>query len=595
VRKARRAAALTRAVLGAVGVGISLSEGVRLSHPQLAAAGFGVVILTALIHSQTPRPALLRLEEACAGAASLLIVGLQGQEVTAISVLWVGALAAGVVARGGRLHWAGRVIVGIALLLPIVRAQRLSADYAGLCLAAVGVMYVSGRLAKELNYLLQRALYDADHDDLTGLLSRAAFRQRLQRMAQAAEQRPFSLLLLDIDNFEAVNKTAGHAAGDALLVSVGELLRANSGSEAETELAGRLGGDEFALIVEGDGEPVAERIVAELPDGGELSARISGSIGIAQAPRDGSDAESLLRAADIALRVAKRGTGANRVTLYAGSSLSGYGMQNARAELARIIGGEGLAMAVQPIVDLRTGTIHAYEALARFGVNGSGSPLHWFSLADELGEREALERACMRAALELLDRRPQVAGLAVNVSAPVLLDRRTLQMLAAMPDLSGLIIEVTEEALVHSDAALSAAVKPLREKGARLAVDDMGAGYSGLRQVTTVHPSYLKLDRALVTGIEADPERAALVEALVTYARRVESLLVAEGIETEEELRALVALGVPLGQGYYFAKPAAPWPEVPTQALEALGDGSAVASAANGRAAEPGRSSLRAA
>jgi len=467
VREARRAAALTRAVLGAAGLAFALAQIEAVPHPLLAAAGFAVVIATAFIHAQAPRPLLLQLEEGFAGMASLMIVGAQGQRVTALSVLWLGGLAAGIVARGGRLHWLGRVVVIASLLIPIAAEGRLVNAYLGLYLAAVGTMYVAGKLTRELNYLLARARYDADHDDLTGLLSRAAFRRRLQQLAATATaERPVALLLLDVNDFEVVNKTAGHAAGDALLVSVAELLRREGvGGGIEGEAAGRLGGDEFALLVRERPEETAQRVLDGLPAASEGSRGITGSLGIAVAPRDGSDAESLLRAADIALRVSKRSGAGNRLTVYAGSSLSGKGMHNARAELARIIGGEGLSMAVQPIVDLRSGVIHAYEALARFGASGQGSPLHWFSLADELGEREALERACVREALRLLERRPQLARLSVNVSAPVLLDQRTLQMLASAGDLSGLIIEVTEEALVHSDSALSAAVKPLRERG----------------------------------------------------------------------------------------------------------------------------------
>ncbi len=219
-------------------------------------------------------------------------------------------------------------------------------------------------------------------------------------------------------------------------------------------------------------------------------------------------------------------------------------------------------MAVQPIVDLRTGSIHAYEALARLGAAGAGSPLQWFSLADEFGERDALERACLRSALELFAARPAGMRISVNLSAPVLLDRRTLRILDRPADLSGLIIEVTEEALVQSDAQLRAAMDPLRARGARLAVDDVGAGYSGLRQLTTVHPSYLKLDRSLVSGIDEDSERAALVSALVGYAERVGSLLVAEGIETYSELQTLLELGAPLAQGFYLGRPAPPWPTI---------------------------------
>jgi EAL domain-containing protein (putative c-di-GMP-specific phosphodiesterase class I) len=188
--------------------------------------------------------------------------------------------------------------------------------------------------------------------------------------------------------------------------------------------------------------------------------------------------------------------------------------------------------------------------------------LHWLAVAEEFGERDLLERACLRAALELFSSRPPGVLLSVNLSAPVLLDRRTLELLEQPVDLSGLIVEVTEEALVQSESQLQQTMDPLLARGAKLAVDDMGAGYSGLRQITTVHPSYLKLDRSLITGIDDDSDRQALVGALVGYATHVGSLLVAEGIETPSELSTLIDLGVPLVQGFYLGRPAAPWPRV---------------------------------
>jgi diguanylate cyclase (GGDEF)-like protein len=377
--------------------------------------------------------------------------------------------------------------------------------------------------------------------------------------------------MFDLDGFGAINKTAGQASGDALLARFGELLLAQSTGGA---VGGRLGGDEFAILLPGaHALALADRLLQSLPQGEEDGRRIATSVGIAQAPRDGSDAEALLRAADIALRVAKKAVGDGQISVYSGGSLSGDGRRSARGALRRVIDGDGLSMVVQPIVDVRSGSIHAYEALARFGPNGGGSPLQWFSLADELGEREALERACLREALELFCRRPRGTRLSVNLSAPVLIDRSTLRMLDRIRDLSDLIIEVTEEALAHNDELLNTALAPLRERGAQMAVDDMGAGYSGLGQIMAVHPSYLKLDRSLISGIDVDQERAALVGALADYATRVGSLLVAEGMETAEELQALIELGVPLAQGFYLARPAAPWPLVQPGLISAAGPG----------------------
>jgi len=299
-----------------------------------------------------------------------------------------------------------------------------------------------------------------------------------------------------------------------------------------------------------------------------------------QARRQAESAETLLLAGDIAARMTDR---SERVSGEAGQPssqadelLSADELASARDALSRLIEGEGLSMVVQPIVDVRTGSVHAYEALARFGIQRSdSSPLHWFSLAEQLGQRAALERSCLAAALDLFARRPPDTCLSVNLSAPVLLDPRTLTMLAEVGDrgpdsLSGLIIEVTEETLVNSDMQLRMAIEPLRARGARLAVDDMGAGYSGLRQITTVLPSYLKLDRSLVSGIDCDEERAALVGALAGYSRQVNCLLVAEGMETAAELQKVCELGVPLAQGFYLSRPGAPWPDVSAEGANTL-------------------------
>jgi diguanylate cyclase (GGDEF)-like protein len=565
VRRARRTAAWTRLAIGAVGIGVILAMPGLLPHPAFGLAGFATIVVTAAVPLWAP-VSWLEFEESLAAVAAILIVGLGNQQVTVLSILWLAAVATGVLARGGRVHSIGRAVVLGALVLPVIREGRLSAEHAGLIVATLGLLLTIGRLTVELNNLLRQARWDADHDGLTGLLSRTAFRAALEQAgAHSTPEAPVSLLMLDLDGFGAVNKTSGHARGDALLASFGEMLLAAAGTDG---VAGRLGGDEFVLLLaSGDARERAEGLLARLPQADDDVRRISASVGVAQAPRDGSDAEALLRASDIALRVAKKSPGGGAISAYSGGSLSGDGRQSARGALRRVIEGDGLSMVVQPIVDVRSGSIHAYEALARFGADGSGSPLQWFSLADELGEREALERACLREALALFCRRPRGIAVSVNLSAPVLLDRRTLRMLDQPRDLSGLIVEITEEALVEGGSQLNAAMAPLRARGARMAVDDMGAGYSGLGQIMAVHPSYLKLDRSLVAGIDVDGDRAALVAALVHYAERVGMLLVAEGMESEAELRTLIDLGVPLAQGFYLGRPARPWPGVPPNAL----------------------------
>jgi diguanylate cyclase (GGDEF)-like protein len=589
--RARRTAAAARAAIGFGGVLFAMAPHHHTLHDYLALVGFSVIFATGLVQLLAPRVDWLKLEESLAPVSAVLIVGFGTERVSAVSVLWLGAVASGVLARGGRQYWIGRALLLISLALPIARSLQLSLAYACLVVTAIALLLTCGRVTRELREMLDRARYDADHDELTGALSRAAFRARLDRVAAdlasletsiappSAAPDQTALLLLDVDNFGAVNKAHGHAAGDGVLRGIVDQMRAAVGAEGTV---GRLGGDEFAAIVTApDPEALARRLLADVvsasvtaPAGDRAAPAgdratpdrpagpmVQASVGMAFIPHDGDDAESLLRAVDVALRVAKR-SGNHQLSVYAGESISDRGPGGAREALERLIGGEGLAMAVQPIVAVSRGTAHAYEALARFQTGGSPNPLHWFALADEFGVRDRLELACLRTALSLLGARPPGTSLSVNLSGPLLLDPRAIGLLESTPGLDGLILELTENSLLEDTPGMHAQISRLLALGVRFAVDDMGAGYSGLRQITTVRPSYLKLDRSLISGIDGDSDRGALVSAMLGYARQTGGHLVAEGVETAAELETLVALGVELVQGFYLGRPGPPWPAV---------------------------------
>lgn len=556
VVRARRTAAASRGLVAVLGMAVAASEA-RVPTRWFELAGFTCVLLTAVVQFWLIQSPWLKLEEAFALPA-ILIVGLGDQHVTVADLLWLAAVVCGVLARGGRVHWLGRTVVLVALAIPVIRYQRLELDYAALCAGALSMLVTCGRVTEELRKLLGEARYAADHDSLTGALARAAFRQRLDDRAGRAEDEEMgrALLLIDLDGFGQINKARGHTAGDGVLADAADRIREIAGPDA---LIGRLGGDEFGVISDcDDDERLACELVASLH---ECNPAVTASVGIARAPQDGRDAEALLRAADIALRVAKR-SGRGQVSAYAGDSLSDAGPSGAQATLTRLIAGEDLAIVVQPIVEADSGHTHAFEALARFRAGATSSPLHWFALADEFGLRAELELACLRASLELLDSLPDEARLTVNLSGSLLHDPRVAQTLWGTPTLSRLVVELTENTLVEETSAFAAVFAELRARGARLAVDDMGAGYAGLRQITAVRADYLKLDRSLVTGIETSRERQALVAALLSYCERTGAALVAEGVETEAELEAVQALGVPLVQGYLFGRPADPWPLV---------------------------------
>ena len=236
-----------------------------------------------------------------------------------------------------------------------------------------------------------------------------------------------------------------------------------------------------------------------------------------------------------------------------------------RSELLRglqdVMTGDGRHPVLQPIVDLTTGRAVAAEGLTRFTgqspaqMSGSSrSAAHWFDDAARLGLREDLELVTARAVLDLLDDVPPHVALTVNLGPETLLTPRLGELLHGRP-LPRIVLEITEHAPVTDYDALSTVLRPYRDRGLRLAVDDAGAGYSSLRHVLAVQPDLIKIDMALTRGADSDLVRRTLLSALAGFAQRTGCRLVAEGVETPGELRAVAACGIDLVQGYVLARP----------------------------------------
>lgn len=427
------------------------------------------------------------------------------------------------------------------------------------------------RMAAIVGEQQARLEVQATRDSLTGLLNHACFHEVLEQETARATRKgtPLAILVIDVDYFKEINDQHGHPAGDGVLRAIGACLQ---DTVRAADVAARLGGDEFALLLpEADADrafAVAERVRAAL---GEIpitsTTCVSTSVGIACYPSDTGDATQLVELADRALYDVKR-AGRGGARRYGRDGAAGAAEE--RAEVLALLGRpEALGVAFQPIVSLADGVIRGYEALARFPQTPGRGPDVWFSQAHRCGLGVELEICALMAALSC-DGLPDSAFLALNLSPTAIMDERTQ---AALPeDLTNVVVEVTEQELVTDVDALLAGLAALRRRGARIALDDTGAGYAGLQRIMCIEPDVIKLDRYLVRGVHEDAQRSALIESLAGFAERTGGVICAEGIENVEELLALARLGIGLGQGYLLARPGTPWPQIPDVVVTALGE-----------------------
>lgn len=224
-----------------------------------------------------------------------------------------------------------------------------------------------------------------------------------------------------------------------------------------------------------------------------------------------------------------------------------------REAIERFVAGEGLAIAYQPIMDLRTRELVGYEALARFRSLPTRPPDQWFAEAVELELGIQLELTAIQHAMRGLDRIPSHAYLSVNASHRAASTPRLLEILG--PRAHRLVIEITEHEPIADYPRLGASLAALRARGARVAIDDAGAGFASLRHTLQLAPDHVKLDISLTRSIDIDRARRAMASALISFADEMGMVIVAEGIETQRELDTLLELGVRFGQGYYLAEP----------------------------------------
>jgi diguanylate cyclase (GGDEF)-like protein len=430
----------------------------------------------------------------------------------------------------------------------------------------------------------ERLAHTAFHDPLTDLPNRALFLNRLAHCTARARRNPqyrFAVAFIDIDDFKTVNDSLGHHAGDLLLKEVGRRLAA---SARPGDTVARIGGDEFTLLFEpvsrvADAEAALRRIRTAVHGDVEIFGqriRISTSVGIAVANGEQHETLDLLRDADTAMYFAKRlGPGRQQVFDEAMRATVVRRVQ-VEAELRNALGGEGgqLIVHYQPVIDLAHGTLQGFEALVRLrGASGRIiSPSEFIPLAESQGLVDPIFDVVLDDACTMVSRwsshHPDLY-VSVNVSARAvhgaLVDRVSEALVRHSLAPRHLKLELTESVLVGSTVVVTEALAGLRHLGVGLFIDDFGTGYSSLSYLHQFPADCIKLDRTFVMALDGH-RTPDIVETIVSLSRRIGASVIAEGIETETQLRALKALGCATGQGFLFA-PAVP-AETATQLVE---------------------------
>jgi diguanylate cyclase (GGDEF)-like protein len=405
----------------------------------------------------------------------------------------------------------------------------------------------------------------AHRDPLTGLANHRRFQEIVGKELALSrhEDRPLAVVLLDLDDFNRINEAHGHPFGDEVLGAVADSLRS---AMRGLGIVGRVGGDEFGIVLPDADRSRAFALAEAARIAVENTPPVRGglrcSAGIAGYPADAKGPGALLQLADGALRWAKQ-SGRGRSRRYDPEHVFVVTDEQREDFAALINRPDAVRPVFQPVVSLASGECVGFEALARFDRNPGLPPSWWFSQAHRFALGGALEAEAVRAALAA-GPHPNGHFLAVNLSPSALATPEVREVLP--PDLSGLVIEITEEERVLDVHALQAHLDPLRARGARIAVDDAGEGYAGLQQVMRMRADIIKLDRALVADVHSDPAKIALIGSLVHFARSTGASICAEGVETLDELRVLIHLGVAYAQGWALARPGEPWPRVNAEA-----------------------------
>ena len=417
----------------------------------------------------------------------------------------------------------------------------------------------------------QRIEHERDYDTLTGLYRRRAFDRACDALFQQPEKLGCAaLLMMDLDNLKQINDTYGHDWGDQYIRQTGQCFAANTPANT---ICSRLSGDEFLIFFYGYQDQkqlraqlellsaALQRSVSILPNGRQLHISISG--GIAWYPTDGHDLLTLKKYADFAMYQVKHSHKGRMCDFDIGSYHQEAYAAQTQQDFERLLQEELVSYHFQPIYSARSGRVAAYEALMRVDLPTLHSPAQVMQLAHETGRLYEIERITVFHSSEIFQRL-QAQGLLqsdallfINSIANVSLTVEDVEEYAQRyPELlKRLVVEITEQE--DLDRACLERKRNVPGFSGSFALDDYGSGYSNELNLLELSPRYIKIDISIVRGIDTDRDKQQIVSNIVAYAHARSMQLIAEGIETEAQLRTVIGLGVDLLQGYYLSRPAA--------------------------------------
>ena len=416
----------------------------------------------------------------------------------------------------------------------------------------------------------------ATHDALTGLPNRLMFSQLLNHAIHGAQryQRQLAVFFIDLDRFKIVNDTMGHDAGDQLLQEIAVRLKQTLRA---VDVVARLGGDEFVILIEefsdlSQVETVAGKILSVVIKPVNImneECRVTASIGISVFPKDAKEEQALMKNADIAMYQAKE-EGKNNYQFYSEDIQSkSLERQSIETNLRFALERNELSLHYQAQVDFKTNVIKGVEALLRWQnpYLGTVTPTQFIPIAEESGliipiGKWVIRTACAQNVAWQRDGLPPVC-MAVNLSLRQLMDEFLIEDIKKALDDSGMApnlleLEITESMVMHNPSRMIAVLTKIKNLGVRLAIDDFGTGYSSLAQIKHFPIDTLKVDRSFIRNIPLDAEDKAITEAIIAMGKTLSLTVVAEGVETVEQMDFLKDHSCDEMQGYYFSKPIVP-------------------------------------